>query len=374
MPELLMNVEFEKCMKGNGKDGKAVTLADCNPNDANQQFEAYSDNNQSNYWNVDNAKLYFKVADGYFNTFIDQKAYLIPGWCGTGTQQCRFKVNNTRGSRGGAGMKGGIFELRDDWDDRKNTIMSDDGTSIYRKQDDGTGKKFWILYSDYQQCQRGGIPKYECDKTNIDNCQYKNNYLKEECQPKVCTQADGTFLEHKECRDWCLNHPGMCDISVKAYCDKHPDDKGFCGCVEGHYADIDSKVTIKPDCNIRECISTDAYKFIGMGDNNCPSLNICNNEIDAKDLAKLGGVVTQNCNSTKKNSQDGSGNSDDSSDADDSDSAYITPTAYAGNNILSNPNMKTVLYVIIGIIVCFCSISSGSSILLALFTLMKKRR
>lgn len=312
-PDLLYNIQTGKCAKASSDRNAQMTVEPCNPNDGWQQFVPYDQSSYYNtMWNTNDSNLYLKFANNYIMDTSHDKAYTISGRSGNdacsifGGEQCHFQIQNSRGNGGGAGFKGGAFQIWD-WDsavkNNHNKVITTDGSHIYNSTD-GTNS-FWLLYSDYQKCLQGGINVNDCQKDHIEDCTYAQNYLKDECKAQVCSRSDGSFLDKPQCRDWCLEHIGQCDTGVKNYCDKNPNDKEFCGCVDGHYKTFDKTLGIRPECNIKQCIDVKAYKFAQYQTSKCEPVNICTNTATASDLSQLTNV-TQNCNVTTNNSSSSS--------------------------------------------------------------------
>lgn len=162
---------------------------------------------------------------------------------------------------------------------------------------DGTPAATWMPYAMLKKCMNFGIPSEECSPLSLAQCTKYNNYLNIDCQPSTCSQSDGSFLQHQECRDWCVTNTGKCDAAAQAYCDANPENTAFCGCYNtGAFQNIKDQFAtagyaFTPRCNVTDCNNASAYKTSVIAATQC-NQQVCiqNLQLGVNNESSVGGV------------------------------------------------------------------------------------
>lgn len=160
----------------------------------------------------------------------------------------------------------------------------------------------FIIGKHAKYCKDYGIPLTECYRGNREDCGKYENWKRDDCKPQVCPKADGSYLDKPECKLWCKQNPGKCDIAASKWCQNHPDNKTFCGCYNidkfGN-AKLD-QMLLKPQCYLNQCAGgLDAYKTAEFHTpNNCIPFTICSADINQTaggSASVKDTVIIQNC-------------------------------------------------------------------------------
>ena len=103
-------------------------------------------------------------------------------------------------------------------------------------------------------------------------------------------------IQTDRCIQFCSeNKRSACDTSAKRWCDRHPSDTEFCGCLNtDKFSEIEQKLqengmSLIPSCHISACTTNPkAYKPVRDRSVTCPDLQLCLQSID---IQGVGGEV-----------------------------------------------------------------------------------
>lgn len=118
-----------------------------------------------------------------------------------------------------------------------------------------------------------------------EGCSAQQSTKVEEARYNWCT--DQNNINSDECRAWCTKDmDGKCDNAYKTYCENHPEDTNFCGCMNlGPYEKVlqdykDSNYALAAECNVPSCRTNPfAYMTQNQLRNKCPPQTICNQKV-----------------------------------------------------------------------------------------------
>lgn len=274
-----------QCLSAPNKNGEQMTVGACD--EANpKQIITIKDRQMFTKFRNDNS--------GQIDTWKGTVAW--SGECGSGND-CDFRFDPMDAkypdvSQGtfkfyGWGRQGGHDASVDP---RNNTITQN-------LAQDGTPAAIWMPHDMLKKCAAYGIPANRCDPTSLADCTAWENFRNPACQPTACAQSNGSFLEHQQCRDWCVSNPGKCDAAAVSYCAAHPDNTTFCGCYNlSAYQNIINQFqangtpAFNPYCNVTDCSAPGSYKTSIYAGTQCNQQVCIQNLALDVDASKLGGI------------------------------------------------------------------------------------
>lgn len=160
-------------------------------------------------------------------------------------------------------------------------------------------------------------PKYNynssiCDSSMINFCSQGNNLTNNQncinwsqknpdASKKIIVDYCGinNNLSSDYCKSFAYQNVGVMDNSVSKYCQNNTGDTNFCGCY--NIPPSLSNIGLKPQCNVKSCLSGTAYKPKSMlNDNSCPTVNLCLQtlNIPSLDQSQITGNIDFSCINT----------------------------------------------------------------------------
>lgn len=333
---LLVNAQNGKCLSAPTSNGQQMIVADCNPSD-DKQIITLSNNRLSTKARKDN--------DGMINTWEGNLYW--SGESGNGNDidfrteamDVRYPIPNGNFGFWGWGKQGG------------NRASVNSSNKVTQKvANDGKPAAIWIPYDTvYKKCLEYGIPSDKCEPKALSECYSWENYKNPECQAKVCDDPSGSFLEHVECRNFCLANTGQCNAAIVPYCAAHPDDTKFCGCYNLQaYAktrEVFAKIpeSFSAKCNVSDCLAPYAYKTKEIDNEQC-NRQICINAINLDVETSTLSNVKFDCNNIQNQGGGGSSGSDEPDTS--------TPTGFSAWFTTKNIMWMVLLAVVILLFTC----------------------
>lgn len=339
-----VNAGDGKCLSAPQSDGGSMITVPCDPNNSRQQITFKGDGQGIQTVARSNN-------DGIVNTWNGNVYWSAQ--CGKGND-CAFHVQSINAQEP---FPNGLFKWYG-WGRQGGYDASvQNGNVTQNAAQDGTPAAMWLPYNIAQDCNQYGIPLSQCTASNRSDCSKYNNKLRAQCYASSCPTNDGSELGRSECKDYCRNNPGKCDVAVSNYCTKNPGDTDFCGCYNYDKSNPNNNAVVTqmltmPQCYLQQCAGgVNAYKTAAYVNTTvCPSLTICSADLSQTSggsSSMKGVTVTQNCGD--------SGSKGASSSTTTSNQTSNQPSTATQNTALTSlTNNTTALYGGIGAIICCC--------------------